>query len=158
MSTSARHPEAGEKAWRKVSYSPLFAIACERMFQVMRCFCTFSWGKAYCRAAIDIVSPATGTSTLSVRIPNRPRSLAKERKFYFQAGNLALVTSNRGTSLVCFSWVSPFPLWTGRAPLSSFLLLIEAGERVGLGADSLPIRRMGSTVLYSSRSTYFLFG
>ena len=44
VSTSARHPAAGEEAWRKVPRSPLSAIARERMFQAMKCFCTFSWG------------------------------------------------------------------------------------------------------------------
>ena len=36
VSTSARHPAAGEEAWRKVSRSPLLAIARERMVQAMR--------------------------------------------------------------------------------------------------------------------------
>ena len=57
--TSARHPAAGEEAWRKVSRSLLLAIARERMFQAMKCFCVFSWGKASCKAAMDIVLSAT---------------------------------------------------------------------------------------------------
>ena len=48
VSTSARHPAAGEEAWRKISRSPLLAIARDRMFQAMKCFCIFSWGKASC--------------------------------------------------------------------------------------------------------------
>ena len=72
VSTSARHPAVGEKAWRNVSRSPLFAIAREKMFEAMNCFWTFTRGKASCKAAMDIVSSATGISTPSVKILNRP--------------------------------------------------------------------------------------
>ena len=41
VSTSARHPAAGEEAWRKVSRSSVLAIARERMFQAIKCFCIF---------------------------------------------------------------------------------------------------------------------
>ena len=63
VSTSARHPAAGEEAWCKVSRSSLSAIAREINFQAMKLFFTFSRGKASCRAAMDMGSSATGTPT-----------------------------------------------------------------------------------------------
>ena len=72
VSTSARHPATGEEAWRKVSRSALSVmIVREGIFLTMKWFCIFSRGKASFRAAMDIVSSATGTSTPSVKIPDR---------------------------------------------------------------------------------------
>ena len=45
---------------------------------------------------------------------------------------------------------SSFPLWVSTAPLSPFLLFVEACERAGLGADSLSIHRMDSICLLPS--------
>ena len=107
VSTIARYLAAGEEAWRKVPRSPLPAIARERILQAMKWFCTFSWKRASCRAAADIVSSTTGTSTSSVKISNRPGSLAKQKQFCFQAGNMVFVLSNKEASLIGLTWFSP---------------------------------------------------
>ena len=53
-------------------------------------------------------------------------------------------------TLASLTWLSLFPLWISTAPLSPFLLLVEACERLGLEAYLLPTHRMGSICLLPS--------
>ena len=55
---------------------------------------TFSREKTSCRAAMDIVSYETGTSTPSVRIPTRLGSLVRQRKLYFKLETCPLYHKN----------------------------------------------------------------
>lgn len=89
----------------------------------------------YC-AAKDIFL-STGSSSPSVKTPNRPRSLARKRNICFQDGNLDFRLSNKGMSLNYLTSFSLFlSLRTGTVPLSPFLQFLEA-ELGGFSGDSL---------------------